>query len=670
MLARLADEVPMAIGVRRQRPVVRVERHPLGARLHVAGFRLHEWHLGVAILIVLALGAIFGRVDDGLTATVAAVTGLWLVAKDWHDLVPSRRDTAAWKLGFHRRPNPFRTFRRADPLPMLAAFGAIAVAVINLISALTPNVGWRGHALLTLEPLGAMRVSHALAIPAAWVLLVAGFYLGRRRRRALHLAIGVLIVLAVLNVLKGLDIEEAAADLLAAGLLWLGRSSFCVEHESLAKGRTALFRIVGLASGTILVAATAVWIGAPSDTSVGTIARTTGDLLSWQGSPIAFRDEVGQLGLAVGLLGVMTLFACASLVFRPLNGPRFFPDAATRAAAVALVRRHGSDTLAYFKLRHDKHYLFSPDRAAFVGYRIENGVLLISGDPVGPDAALPALMRELSDFAERRALTVAALGVSERLRPLFEQLGLRSLYIGDEAIVDTRAFSLEGRAIRKVRQSVSRLEKAGFSVELREVSSLDVGTLAELKRVSREWRQGEPERGFAMAMDELCCADQTDTIVVVARDSGGVVRAFLQFVPSYGRQAMSLSAMRRERTTPNGLTEFLLVRSIELLRERGVEEASLNFAAFARTVHEPRGIAQRLARRMILYGDRFFQIESLYRFNAKFFPRWEPRYFMFDGFRNLPRAAVAAARAEGHLPTPALLLHRRRDPFRPITQRG
>jgi lysyl-tRNA synthetase, class II len=150
------------------------------------------------------------------------------------------------------------------------------------------------------------------------------------------------------------------------------------------------------------------------------------------------------------------------------------------------------------------------------------------------------------------------------------------------------------------------------------------------------------------------------------------VRGFLQFVPSYGRPAMSLSAMRRERETPNGMMEFLLVRAIELLRERSVEEVSLNFAAFARIVHAPRGILQRVARRVILYGDRFFQIESLYRFNAKFFPRWEPRYFMFDGFRHLPRAAVAGARAEGHLPTPARLLERRRadEAFTPVTQRG
>jgi lysyl-tRNA synthetase, class II len=40
---------------------------------------------------------------------------------------------------------------------------------------------------------------------------------------------------------------------------------------------------------------------------------------------------------------------------------------------------------------------------------------------------------------------------------LWEQPQLRARYIGDEAIVDTSSFSLEGRAIQKVRQSVSRL---------------------------------------------------------------------------------------------------------------------------------------------------------------------------------------------------------------------
>jgi lysyl-tRNA synthetase class 2 len=633
-----------------RRQVIRVERHPLGARLHVLGRRVHEWHLGAALLGGVAAGAALGSLQLTLATALMAIAGTWLVAKDWRDLLHSHRDTAAWRLGLHRRPHPLRTLRRADPLPTLAAVGAIVVAVVNLVSALTPNVAWRGHALLALEPLAAMRISHALAIPAASTLLVTGLYLGRRRRRALHFAIVILVALAVLNIFKGLDVEEAAADLAFAGLLWLGRSSFYVEHEPLS-GRGALGRIAALTAGAAAIAGASVWLAAGPDTAHGAVARTTLDLLFWRPAPLTFHDELGQLGLALGVLSGATLLACAWLAFRPLAGPRHLPDAATRAAAARLIRVHGSDTLAYFKLRRDKHYLFSSSGQAFLGYRIANGVLLVSGDPVGPPEAIPPLLRELSDFAERRGLTIAALGVSAQLRPLFGQLGLRSFYIGDEAVVRTNSFSLEGRAVRKVRQSVSRLERAGYSVEVRALADLEDGTLSELERVSLEWRNGAAERGFSMALDDLRQDEQGDSTIAIARDETGRPRAFLQLVPSFGRAAVSLATMRRERATPNGLMEFLVVRSIEALRERDVEEISLNFAAFARIIHEPRHAAERLAARLLSFADRYFQIESLYRFNAKFFPDWEPRYLLYDGVRSFPRVALAALRVEGQLPT-------------------
>jgi lysyl-tRNA synthetase class 2 len=631
-------------------PIVRVDRHPLGARLYLLGARIHEWHLGAAILLAVGIAAAGEHGEPKLPTVLGALAGVWLVVKDWNDLVPSRRDSAAWSLGLHRRPHPLRRLRRADPLPTLAAAGAAVVAAVNLASASTPNVDWRGHALLRLEPIAAMRVSHALAIPAAWVLLVAAVHLARRRRRALHAAVAALLALAVLNLLKGLDFEEAVTDLAAASLLWLGRGSFYVEQEPWTRGRRPLMTAAAAVGASLLVACTAVWIGAPPGTSSGTIGRATIDLLAWRPAPIQFHDELSHLGLAVGIISLLTLFGVAAVVFRPLRPPQTFPSASTRALAAELVRRHGSDTLAYFKLRRDKHYLFAPDGAAFLGYRVENGVLLVSGDPVGPSSALPSLLRQLGDFAERRGLSVAAVGVSEGLRPLFEQLGLSSLYMGDEAIVDTDAFSLEGRAIRKVRQSVSRLGKAGFTATLHDLSRLDESVLSELEVVAASWRDGAPERGFSMALDRLRCDNTRDTVVVVARDASGRLRGFLQFVPSYGRAAMSLSAMRRERNTPNGLTEFLIVQAIELTRERGIRELSLNFAAFARVIHSPAGVMERGLRRFMLLADRFFQIESLYRFNAKFDPRWEPRYLMFEGVRKLPRAALAALWAEGQLP--------------------
>jgi lysyl-tRNA synthetase class 2 len=154
-----------------------------------------------------------------------------------------------------------------------------------------------------------------------------------------------------------------------------------------------------------------------------------------------------------------------------------------------------------------------------------------------------------------------------------------------------------------------------------------------------------------MSMDSLRTAREIGGVVLTARCAGRI-RGFLHFVPSYGRPAMSLSSMRRDRDTPNGLTEFLVVRAIEALGDRGVEEVSLNFAAFARVMHGPRSPLERLAGRVVALGNPFFQIESLYRFNAKFFPRWEPRYLLYEGALGLPRAALAVMWAEGQLPKP------------------
>jgi lysyl-tRNA synthetase class 2 len=197
---------------------------------------------------------------------------------------------------------------------------------------------------------------------------------------------------------------------------------------------------------------------------------------------------------------------------------------------------------------------------------------------------------------------------------------------------------------------VTRLEKQGYRAELVRLGQLSDAELAELEAVSVSWRRGDVERGFTMSLDELRRDDHGDSLVVLGRDPEGHIGGFLHFAPSYGRAAVSLSLMRRRRDTPNGLMEFLVARGLELLRDRGVEEASLNFAAFARFVHAPRGWAERVAGRGLLIADAFFQIERLHRFNAKFFPRWEPRYLMYERVLALPRVGLAALWVEGQLP--------------------
>jgi lysyl-tRNA synthetase class 2 len=544
--------------------------------------------------------------------------------------------------------------------PRVAAIAAALVGLINVGSALTPGIRWRGYLLLDFEPVEAIRIFHAFALPIGLGLLLVSPYLWRRRRRAWRAALTLMVVLGALDILRGLEFEETVLSWGVGGLLWWSKPAFTVHHDDLTL-RSAIWRIPLLGALALGVTAIAAWAseGHPSWSSV---ARETGDLLLWRSGPIHFHHRADLLHhrflwlpLSVHLVELGTLALMAYVIFKPLTAPRSLPGPSSRRAAADIVRAHGTDTLSFFKLRADKHYFFAQDGRAFVGYRVENGVLLLSGDPVGPESAFRGLLAELQAFGIARGLKLGAVGASERIRPLYDELKLRTIYLGDEAILDLQTFSLEGRKIRKVRQSVHRLTKAGFSAELHRVSELVAETAQEVEEVLERGREGAPERGFSMAMDTINGPHGDETVVVLARDGENAIRGVLHFVPCYGRDAASLSFMRRDPDTPNGLTEFMVVKAAGLLRDRGLREMSLNFAAFAKWMHSPANRLERGLGKLIAVGNPYFQIESLYRFNAKFFPRWEPRYLVYEGRLGLARTCVAAMWAEGQLYKPPFL---------------
>ena len=513
-----------------------------------------------------------------------------------------------------RRHAPLRERRPAAFLAPLAAALTALAGLINIVSALTPSLADRMRDLHALAPASEILLAHRLALPFGLALLLIAPYLLMRRRGALWATVGLLLTVGAFDVVKGLDIEEALFSWAVAGVLVYWRAAFWVRHD---RGH---------------------WKTALRDGAVIAAGATAAGLVLWLVGASSGVEEV---------LGAVPFAIVLAIAFRR---PAMPAGECARADVEAVVREHGSCTLSFFKLRGDLEHIFSLDRRAVLSYRVEGGVFVIAGDPLGPWTHLPGMLAQACAIAEAAGLSVAVVGASERFAALAADAGLRSIYIGDEAVVETGAFTLHGKRIKKVRQAVMRVERHGYECELHRHGDLSPDELAELERVSASWRDGAPERGFSMAMDSLHGHHLADTWVVIARDAGGTARGFLHFVPTYGRAAASLSFMRRERDTPNGVIDFLVVHSIALLREQGIEEISLNFAAFARLLRDPAGLLERGAARALALGNPFFQIESLYRFNRKFDPRWEPRYLLYEGRFSLPRAAIAALLAEGQMP--------------------
>lgn len=543
--------------------------------------------------------------------------------------------------------------RRSAAAPAAVAAVVAAGALIDVLHAVLPgpNHGlWRN---LTPDAIGPL--AHAAGVLLGVALLVAARGLARRRRRAWQVAVAIAGLSSFLHVLHGLN-DGTLASVVVLVLLIARRSDFDGPGDR-ESSHQVLIR-VGLSAAVIIVYGTSVlWLHRIDADQSFTARFVAGELLrglfgvDLRGSP----HLAGMFGnwypLSLLLLGVAaTLWVLAGWLAPWRHRVR--QEERERELARSLVQAWGVDTLAPFVLRADKSYFFSSNEAAFLAYRVVGGIAIVSGDPIGPPSEFDELVGRFVEHAHERAWRVAILGVSERWLPLYEKRGLHALYHGDEAVVDTASFSLDGRAIRKVRQSVHRLERAGFRAQVLRPSELSAGLRDELEHVARSWRGDEPERGFVMALDALFSLGDEDAIFILGLDPSGAAVGFLHFALSPAASALSLSSMPRLGTTPNGFNEWLICATIAWARERGYARVSLNFAPFAALLAPEAELTQleRVQRRALLSLKGHFQLDNLLVFNRKFFPRWERRFVVVERRRDLPRVGIAALAAEAYLP--------------------
>jgi lysyl-tRNA synthetase class 2 len=176
-------------------------------------------------------------------------------------------------------------------------------------------------------------------------------------------------------------------------------------------------------------------------------------------------------------------------------------------------------------------------------------------------------------------------------------------------------------------------------------------------RAADSWRGTQTERGFSMALGRIGAVGDENCVLATATENGAV----LQLVP-WGPDGLSLDLMRRDKGAQPGLNDFLIVETIKAASDLGVKRISLNFAVFRAALERGERIGAgpvlRAWRSVLIFLSKWFQIESLYKFNAKFGPVWQPRFFVFPSTKDTPRIAMAALEAEAFLVWPRLELRR------------
>ncbi len=538
-------------------------------------------------------------------------------------------------------------------LTYLIGFGDIAYGLAR---------GWRHrlHPLTDLLP-GAVAAASAATVVSGILLVLLAHGLRRRKRRAWRAALALLAVSVVLHAVK-LELIPVAMSLAVLIALIAYRAEFRALGDPTTRWRavrtfvilTATSFVVGVLMVTLMrhrvVGGPPSWWGIVQEVLTGLVGLN---------GPLVLRDEraTDVEGAVLLGLGLMTILTTIYLALRPQEPRPQLTDA--EEATMRILLEDNSDSLGYFNLRRDKSVVWSDSGKAAIAYRVVTGVMLASGDPIGDPEAWPGAITNFLAEAELHAWTPAVIGCSERAGHIWcRATDFSALELGDEAVVDVAAFSLEGRPMRNVRQMVKRIERAGYTTEVLRAANVSEGERRRALVDADAWRGTETERGFSMALGRLVDPADPDCVFVVARQDG-VMRAFLQFVP-WGPDGMSLDLMRRDRTADAGVNELLIVDALRSCPQLGVKRVSLNFAAFRSTLERGERLGAgpflRAWRRVLLFASRWFQIESLYRFNAKFQPTWVPRFVVYPATRDLPRIAAAALEAEAFLTWPHLKL--------------
>jgi len=520
------------------------------------------------------------------------------------------------------------SFYLAPIAPQVGAVLAFMSGVVLLVSGATPAIDARLHTLRGLLPAPLLELSHLIGSMAGLALLVLAHGLLRRVSTAYHVTVWLLLAGIVASVTKGLDFEEASFLAVVLAILWFGRAAFyrasSLANEQFSRGW--VFSVLGVVAVSILIA----WLNHQEQ-----FASTSW----WSFSHVGDTSRVLRTTVLVAAASLVLFVAYLLRPARNLLLATCEPDLARieRAASAA------NDTLFNAVRTGDKHVLYHEQADAFIMYQVRGRSWIALGDPVGAAGPCRDLTRQFRALVDRAGGWTVFYQVAAEQLPLYVDLGLTLVKLGEEARVPLASFSLDGSARADLRQSHRRAMRDGATFEIvpREAVS---PLLATLRRISDTWlaHKAVAEKAFSVGAFSEQYIQQFPLALV--RVEGHPV-AFANLWSTANRHELSIDLMRFGADAPKGAMDFLFTELMLWGRANGYGYFNLGMAPLAGL--EPHALAppwHRMGSFVFRHGEHFYNFEGLKRYKEKFLPAWSPRYIALPGRLILPRVLLDVSR--------------------------
>jgi phosphatidylglycerol lysyltransferase len=519
-------------------------------------------------------------------------------------------------------------------------------AVIDIVGALIVQHQARSQLLGALVPESITLGGRTGVVLAGLVLLLLAGGIARGKRVALRLALVVLAATVFFELVKDLDFEAAALFSWILFGLWMFRHHFDADSEpSRMRWGLAVLAVAVLAS--VLYAITgALLLSGQLERESGWVTAFESLIAGLAGSSPSYRALTERAHWFLDSLPIISyalVILALTQLLRPVIAPRV--AAAERERLESLLRRWGRNHISHLAVHGATSYHWL-DNEACVAFTLRGRTALALGDPIGPPAAMGRAVQEFVSYCDKQDWIPAFYQVDDP--DLYRNVGMTLVPVGSEALVRPSDFQLRGKSGADLRYAMRRSEREGVTISFATGPEVLAQHSEQLRAVSGRWLHSRrsPELGYSLGT--LATLTDPDIVVGMAFKPGGVLEAFVSWLPVPARNAWTLDLMRRRPDSTYGVMEALIVRSIEEASRRAIAELSLGMTPRTIATRDVSGGMDRAMRAMYWGLDRFQRSRSLHRFKAKFSPSWEDRYLAIPGPAVLPEVIVALVRA--HLP--------------------
>ena len=515
---------------------------------------------------------------------------------------------------------------------ILPAFFLLALGIINIISALTPAIKERVNELKDFLPVEAIHASNYLVLMAGLLLLVTAAFLLKGLRTAWWFAIILSTISLVGHITKAIDFEEASLAFLAIIMLVGTRKEYYIKTNP-------KMRNVGLQTSVLTAIATLIY---------GIVGfyfldkkHFNIDFNIWQSisytvlnyfmissdSLVPASKFAAKFLLSINISG---FFSIAFLIYTFVRTyvPHDNISDEERELADNLIKAHGNSALDYFKTSEDKLIYVSESKKAFVAYRISGNFAVVLENPVAEnELEMKACIAEFDRYCYESGMKSIYYRIPEESLDIYRQLKRKSLFLGQEGVVDLNTFKLEGGARKPMRNAINKVVDRGFKATIHEAPVKD-GILQKIKSVSDEWLEDMERTEIIFSQGMFDWVELKQQTIITVENAEEKIVAFLNIIPDYAPNEATYDLIRKTKDAPNGVMDFILVELFKYLKEKQIRYVNLGFAPMS-GLNDPHTFPEKSMKFAYEKIRSFAHYKGLREYKEKFDPVWYNKYLIY-----------------------------------------